>query len=642
LVEDSETKKRLFQEAVIDLENALGYAAKELAHYEQKGSARSLYPTIARDQFVHGNLLIRLYEFTCDKEHLRKAVEAFEDTAESYEKSDNASRVAEAYWKSAQVYDTLGQHLKSAESFTNASKYYERAANKILQLRDFYDDHARYMQAWCEIERARHHHARQEYGLAEEHFEKAATIHKSLKQWSYMAPNYSAWAQVEHAEELSRREQSEETIQAFQQAARLFQETKTSLQTELSDIENLNEKQVADNMIEATDLRNQYCVGRIALEEAKIFDKKGDHYSSSERYDSASRIFEEITKALESEQDKKELKLITTLSQAWAKMTEAEAEESPKLYAEASRLFDNAKELSPTEKTRMLASGHSHFCRALEKGIEFADTKEQVLHDAFVQHLEIASNYYVKAGFRNASEYARATKLLFDAYAFMDNAQRETDPEKKAKLCIMAEKVLQTSAGSFMVAEHPEKREQVLRLLEKVKEERELALSLSDVLHAPTIVSTTNAFTTPTPNQENSVGLERFENADVQVNAIVRKKELKVGEDFEFEIELANAGKGSALLIKLMGIIPEGFDLKQKPESYRIEDENLNMKGKRLQSMKTEEMKFVLRSKMQGIFELKPRILYLDENGKYETHEPRPVLITVKELGIKGWLKGER
>jgi hypothetical protein len=222
----------------------------------------------------------------------------------------------------------------------------------------------------------------------------------------------------------------------------------------------------------------------------------------------------------------------------------------------------------------------------------------------------------------------------------MDNAQRETDPETKAKLYMMADKVLQTSAGSFMVAEHPEKREQVLRLLEKVKEERELALSLSDLLHAPAIVSTTTAFSTPTPNQENAVGLERFENADIQVNAIVYKKELKVGEDFELEIELINAGKGSALLIKLMEVIPEGFELKEKPETYRVEDGCLNMKGKRLQSMKTEELKIVLRSKIQGVFRLRPRILYLDENGRYRTHEPEPVSITIKELGIKGWLKG--
>jgi len=43
---------------------------------------------------------------------------------------------------------------------------------------------------------------------------------------------------------------------------------------------------------------------------------------------------------------------------------------------------------------------------------------------------------------------------------------------------------------------------------------------------------------------------------------------------------------------------------------------------------------------VQGLFKLKPRILYLDEGGKYKSHEPEPVSITVKELGITGWLKG--
>jgi hypothetical protein len=54
----------------------------------------------------------------------------------------------------------------------------------------------------------------------------------------------------------------------------------------------------------------------------------------------------------------------------------------------------------------------------------------------------------------------------------MDNAKREEDPEKKTKLYALAEKILQTSAGSFMKAEHPEKKEQAQRLLEKVKEVR--------------------------------------------------------------------------------------------------------------------------------------------------------------------------
>jgi uncharacterized repeat protein (TIGR01451 family) len=224
----------------------------------------------------------------------------------------------------------------------------------------------------------------------------------------------------------------------------------------------------------------------------------------------------------------------------------------------------------------------------------------------------------------------------------MDNAKKENDPEKKAKLYMMTEKVLQTSAGSFMKAEHPEKREQVLRLLDKVKEERELAVSLSEVLHAPPIVSTTTAFTTPTPTQENAVGLVRFENADIQANILIREKNLKVGENLDLEIELVNAGKSPALLVKITKLVPEGFELIQKPENYRIEDNYLNLKGKRLDPLKTEELRLILKAKVQGEFSLTPAILYLDENGKYKSHTPQPIDITVKELGIKGWLKGEK
>jgi hypothetical protein len=80
----------------------------------------------------------------------------------------------------------------------------------------------------------------------------------------------------------------------------------------------------------------------------------------------------------------------------------------------------------------------------------------------------------------------------------------------------------------------------------------------------------------------------------------------------------------------------------EKPGNYRVEDSYVNMKGKRLDALKTEELKIVLKPKAQGVFQLKPKILYIDENGKYKSHEPEPISITVKELGIKGWLKGAR
>jgi hypothetical protein len=640
LVESPEAKRNRLQEAIRDREDSLKLLVKGGPAFGRKSTI--YFSPIGSTEFSLGLWLSSLYEISNDAEHLRKAAEAFANAAGSYQKINVKSRIAECLWKAAIVYGELGNHLKAAESFQLASDNYMNAAEKIPQLKDFYRDHALYMQAWSEIEKARYHHARQEYGSAIEHYEKAATMHQSLKQWSYLAPNYSAWAKVEYAEDVSRKEQSEEAIQAFEEATRLFIETEKSLQTQLDKIEDQDEKKMATTLIQSTSLRLEYCVGRIALEQARILDKKGDHYSSSEKYGTAAETFEKINHAIESEQEQREFELIITLSRAWQKMTLAETEASPALYAEASQLFENAKEFSPNEKTKMLVLGNSRFCRALEAGTRFVDTRNTDAYAEAMKCLETASNYYMKAGFPKVSEYSDATKLLFDAYLHIDGATKESDPEKKAKLYAMAEKVLQTSAGSFMKAEHPEKREQVLGLLEKIKKERELAMSLTEVLHAPSIVSATSSFTTPAPTREEAVGSERFEHADVQANLIVRQKELKIGEDLSVELELVNAGKGSALLTKVTEIIPRGFEVAEKPENCRVEDSYINLKGKRLDPLKTEELKLVLKPTLQGTFSIKPTVLYLDENGKYKSHEPEPVTVTVKELGIKGWLKGER
>jgi len=73
-----------------------------------------------------------------------------------------------------------------------------------------------------------------------------------------------------------------------------------------------------------------------------------------------------------------------------------------------------------------------------------------------------------------------------------------------------------------------------------------------------------------------------------------------------------------------------------------VEGFNINMKGKRLEPLKAEEVKLTLKPKRKGTFTLEPRIVYLDENGNAKSHKPEPMTITVGELGIKGWLKGER
>lgn len=569
-----------------------------------------------------------LYDLTGNKKHGEKAVEAFQGALASFQKLDLESRVAECYWKIGQTYRLLSEHIKAADNFELASNSYAKATETIPHLRGFFQEYASYMQAWAEIERARQHHVRQEYGLAKESFGKAANLHESLKKWNYLTSNYRAWAQLEDAEESSRREQSQEAIQAFEQANELFNETGKSLRAKLDEIQDMDEKEMATSMLKATELRQEYCKSRIAIEEAKTLDKRGDHHSSSEKYGSAAEMLGKMIQKLESEQDRKEIRYIMSLSRAWQKMTLAESEASPALYLDASEYFEEAKESSPNEKAKMLALGHSRFCRALEAGTRFSDTRDVAMHSGAMQHLESAANYYLRAGFENSSRAVRATKLLFDAYVHMDNAAKENDLEKKAKLYAIAEKLLQTSVDAFAKTDNPSKREQILKLLENVREERELAVSLAQVLQAPILTSTAN-LPSPAPTYEQAVGIERFEHAEVQANVIIGRRELMVGEILDLEIELTNAGKGTALLDNIAEAIPNGFEVEEKPQVYRVEGCNINMKGKRLDPLKVEEVRFSLEPKREGSFTIRPRILYLDENGKCRVSEADPMTLIV-------------
>jgi tetratricopeptide (TPR) repeat protein len=578
---------------------------------------------------VYGRALRGSYEMTGARETMVDSATAFEKAAEFDGKADMPSRVAESLWEAARSYDGLGEHLKASERFEEASVQYQKAADKIKSLSQLYHGQSLYMKAWSEIEKAKYHHARQEPASAQERFNKAAELHKSTEKWSFLSTNYFAWAQVENAEDLSQKERCKESIDAFTEASRLFKDSKRTMQEQVAKIDSPDEKQMVERLIDAADNRQELCKARIALEEARLLDKEGKLGSASEKYGLAVDMFAKIKQGLTAEQDRKEIELIITLTKAWKAMAKAESKSSPELYEEAAHLFDEAKDLSPGDKAINLAMGHSRLCMALGAGVRYADNPESTLHATAVKNLESAAKYYLKADLQSAAEYAKASKLLFDSYAHMNRAGSEEDQEKKAKFYTLAEKTLQASATSYDKADQPGKKEQVLKLLAKVQQDKEFAISLTEVFRAPDIVSTTMAFSSPTPTQETAVGLERFEHADIQANLIAPKKELRMDEDLELEIELVNAGRGPAQLIKLQDILPKGFTLREEAGGYRMEDSYLDLRGKRLDALKTEEISLVLKPVHRGQFTLKPRILYLDEGGKYKSHEPEPMKITV-------------
>ncbi len=621
---NKQKKRKLLEKAVSSMENCLKLCGKDVKEHPQLWKLSNL----GRYHYWFGRILNQLYLLTEDERVLERAIEVYNGAVKMYGKVEQPSSMAESHWEIAKLHDRLGDHPKAALNYEYAAEKYKLATEKIPQLKEFYEDYSVYMQAWSEIEKARHSHARERYDQSREHYEKAANLHKSSKLWSYLAPNYSAWAQLEKAEDLSRKEKTQEAIQTFQQALKLFNKAKGSIQTEIKKIQTADEKEMATALIKASDIRGRYCQARINLEQAKILDGKGEHDLSSKRYGSAAETLRNIIEEVDSEADRRELRPIMCLCQAWQKMTTAEKKTSPELYMEASQLFEQAKEHSLNKRTSLLALGNSSFCKALAAGARFEITLDMAMHSTAKQHMESAATCYLKAGFRIASEYVKATQRLFDAYVYMNNAERETDPEKRAKYYQMAEKVLQVSAGSYKKAKHPEKSDEVQRILETVREERELAASLGEVLHAPPIASTTASFTIPTPSHENSVGLERFEHANIQALLSV-PKDVGIEEDVEIQLDLVNVAKNYGLLVRIDNLAPKGFKVTEEPPGYAVEDGSLDLGGKRFEPLKVETIKILARATDVGIFDLSPEVIYVDEDGQFQTCKPKTVRVTV-------------
>jgi hypothetical protein len=624
---DYESKREILEDAISLKEQGLQLCIEGTSHFE-KTKDQFIFVALGETQYNQAKLISSLYELTHETQHLKKAVNEFQKAVVSFQKPDLPSRVAECYWKIASCDDSVNEHLKAADSFTLASSSYLQAANKIPQLKGFYEDYALYMKAWSEIERAKHCHRNQEYGLAKRHFEDAADLHKAVAQWRYLTPNYLAWARIEHAEELSRKERCGEAIQAFEQAATLFRETEKSVQKKLDKIENSDENQMATDLLKASSLRYKYCVARISIENAKMLDKKGKHYASAREYATVIDAFEDIADALELGEDAKELTFIAALSRGWEKMMLAEHKDMPILYAESAQLFEKACEHAPNDAARFLALGHSRFCRGLEAGTRFLDTQEIMMYSTTMQCLQSAERYYKKACLKIDAENTKATELLFEAYVHVNNAKKEVDPEKRARLYRLAEAILQESSERYKRAKQPEKKSQVLNVIKTVREEREWALSCAQLLRMSPIVSTAY-IQAPAPTPERAVGLNGFENANIQAY-LSAPRETVVGNELDIRLDLINVAKSFGLLVRIEGLIPPGLRIVASDPRLSAEDGSLDLAGKRLEALKVDSIKINAQATEPGTITLNPRVVFVDDTGRFRTCKPKPVRMTVK------------
>lgn len=622
-----QAKEPLLKEAVAHSEKSLKLCSKVIPHCERIGDFDYL--------MVLGRIIDRfeatlkdLHGLTKQSDILRQTIDLLQSSIKLARKQGIVGLEAVSYWKIARAQSALEEHLEAAENFRHASESYSEAITRSPQLKGFYEQQAFYMQAWCEIEKAKEAHSKKNYNSAKTCYETAARLHTLTTKWSCLGPNYLAWAKLEAAEDFSRKEETEKAKETFAEAANLFEIAGESIKTKCVDALDTKEKRLMDILFKASEKRREYCLGRIDLEEGKILDRLGDHLQSSRRYGLAAKIFETVA-ASEGERSRQELVPIFCLCRAWSKMMMAEEIMSSKAFEEAAELFNQAKRHSFDRETSLLALANCSFCKALAAGNEFEITGNINAFSDAKKHMETAENCYLKAGFVSASEYAKATLLLLDSYMYKTRAETQTEPVEKAKYYKMAERTLNAAVDSYLRAKRPEKSKEVQRLLENIIEKRQLAMSLMRVLPDPTIITTTKLFSAPTPTHEEAIGFDRFEHAELEANLTI-SEEPTTEEQIEIKLDIVNVGRQTALLLRIQGLIPTGFEATSKSPQIEVEDDLINMKGKRLRPLNIDSIELLIQTSESGIFSLKPRISYIDEIGNFKQCFPKPINIMVQ------------
>ncbi len=325
------------------------------------------------------------------------------------------------------------------------------------------------------------------------------------------------------------------------------------------------------------------------------------------------------------ERGRVELQFAAILCRAWKNMELADEREDPALYEEAAKLFAEASKISRRKKARLVSVGNSCFCEALALGMRFMTTSNKDFYSAAKLQMENAASCYWKAGFEKLALWVEATKKLFDAYIYTYKAEAETEPEKRVRFYLMTEKCLELSATLYEKAGYLNKKIEALENLERIKKERKLASSLSKVLTAPTILSNITEISMP-DSTEKPAGLNNFESVNIKARLSI-PKEFIPDEEFQIKLDLVNVGKKAGLLVRVERLVPPKCKVVRGPSHYILEDDSLNMRGKRLDPLSVESIRLLVQVREMTGISLSPRVIYVDEFGNFKTVKVEEVKI---------------
>ncbi|KKN17135.1 hypothetical protein LCGC14_0968930, partial [marine sediment metagenome] len=462
------------------------------------------------EQMRLGLLYEELGIITGEATILNQAREVFLHTIKESVSRRYFSYEAASYQYMARIEDRLGNFMLSAENYRKAQEAYNKSLKMIKYklLKNRVNEKFNYVKAWNFIEEAKSFHKRENHIQAKEFYKKAHGILIELRSYGYEASYYSGWISLEEAEHLSKQEKHEKAIESFKKTGKIFEKAIGALKKSLERLKEKFEKERINKFEKIAQVRVNHCIARVNLEEARILGKQGEHIAAAEKFALASSQFRDICILFKIKKEREELEAVYYLCRAWENMELAEKYEDPYRFSEAAMLFAKASNLFTDTKLKLLASGNSTFCQALEYGCKFDESNEMNIKKDLYPKVKLtlskAATSYEKGGFESGADWAQATSIYFDAAWHLIKADEETDLQEKGYLLGIGTRYLKSAVELYGKAGYKDKEKEVQDRLNRVEKEESILFSALSTIKEPSISRSTIGIVAPSCPIESS------------------------------------------------------------------------------------------------------------------------------------------
>ena len=477
--------------------------------------------------FLIGDVYYELGKLINDDKIFKKSYLAYMDAIEYFKNKGYFNLVGSAYINLAKVEDRLGNFISAAENYKKAvdsfdqailTLTYTRLGKKIEKLK-------KYVEAWNLIEIAKSYHVKEDHYNAQINYEQASNILKNLREYKFEAPYYSAWAILEKAENLSKQNKHQEAAETYSVSKDEFKDATEVLNSYLQKRKYPEDLERISKLIQVAEIRKTYCTARYQIETARLESKKGNHLVAAELYNKASSLFENLCQIYEVKREKEELMAIFYLCKAWENTERADVEKKSSLYAKASELFEKASNIFPESRMKLLSIGNSLYCSALESGSLFdksTNLEEKINYYRKIKmHLRESSKNYQLGGFEKDAQWALATSTYFDGIWHLIQSDYEIDHSKKSQYLSIATNYLNNALDIFGKAGYKQRREEILKYLKMIKDEKAILTSALNFIEKPAISSSTVGISAPSCPIEisSSVNIDEMQRTDLQTES---------------------------------------------------------------------------------------------------------------------------